>query len=205
MRVVLLLLTVLAAGCTSGPQPIDDGSYDRNILAWRAAKDAMFRSAADSPLLPEDLAVFTGLRYFPIDETFRMPARLEEDRSRALIIELPTSSTEMRRMQRVGSLRFTLRGQPLALTAFADEGVRTITRLFVPFGDLTNRTETYGGGRYLELDRTSTGLYDLDFNMAYHPYCVYNINYVCPVPPPENRLDASVTAGERLPAGKTSP
>jgi uncharacterized protein (DUF1684 family) len=78
-------------------------------------------------------------------------------------------------MQRVGSLSFTLKGTSLTLTAFADEGVRTITRLFVPFGDLTSGTDTYRGGRYLELDRTSTSLYDLDLNRAYHPYCVYNI------------------------------
>jgi uncharacterized protein (DUF1684 family) len=89
----------------------------------------------------------------------------------------------------------------LTLTAFADEGERTITRLFVPFGDLTSGSETYGGGRYLELERTSTTLYDLDFNRAYHPFCVFNIAYVCPVPPPENRLNVAIRAGERLAAG----
>jgi uncharacterized protein (DUF1684 family) len=70
----------------------------------------------------------------------------------------------------------------------------------VPFGDLTNGEETYKGGRYLELDRTPTGLYDLDFNRAYHPYCVYDISYVCPVPPRENRLTVAIKAGERLAA-----
>jgi uncharacterized protein (DUF1684 family) len=71
-------------------------------------------------------------------------------------------------------------------------------RLFVPFGDLTNGAETYKGGRYLDLDRTPTGLYDLDFNRAYHPYCVYDPSYVCPVPPRENRLTVAIRAGERL-------
>jgi uncharacterized protein (DUF1684 family) len=71
-------------------------------------------------------------------------------------------------------------------------------RLFVPFGDLTNNVETYGGGRYLDLDRTPTGLYDLDYNRAYHPYCVYNTTYECPVPPRENRLAVAIPAGERL-------
>jgi uncharacterized protein (DUF1684 family) len=195
-----LVLTAVAAACTSGPQPMDDTSYDRDILASRAAKDAMLRQA-DSPLLPENRTSFTGLPYFAVNSLYRMPARLDEDRSNTAVIELSTSSTEKRRMQRVGSLRFTFNGRPLALTAFADEGTRTITRLFVPFGDLTSGETTYGGGRYLDLDRTPTGLYDLDFNRAYHPYCVYNISYVCPVPPRENRLDIAVLAGERLPAG----
>lgn len=206
MRLILLCLSalVVASACTSGPQPIDDSSHDREILAWRAAKDIAFRSPQESPLLPEDRAAFTGLPYYPISAMYRMPARLEENRT-SLVIELPTSSTEMRRMQRVGTLRFTLAGTPLALTAFADEGAQTITRLFVPFGDLTSGTETYGGGRYLELDRTPTGLYDLDFNRAYHPFCVYNINYVCPVPPRENRLDIAIRAGERYATPKSRP
>ena len=77
-----------------------------------------------------------------------------------------------------------------------------LRRLFVPFGDLTNGTETYPGGRYLDLDRTATGIYDLDFNRAYHPFCLFNPKYDCPVPPRENRLKLPVRAGERL--GKPS-
>src|SRR5687767_15749920 len=75
-----------------------------------------------------------------------------------------------------------------------------MARLFVPFGDLTNNKETYGGGRYLDLTRTPTGYYEIDFNRAYHPNCVYDPTWVCPVPPRENRLDVAIPAGERLPA-----
>jgi uncharacterized protein (DUF1684 family) len=201
MRLMVMAVVVgLMAACTSGPQPMDDTGHDREVLAWRADKDAMLKASADSPLLPEDRARFTGLPYFPINSLYRMPARLDEDRSNTTVIELSTSAAEKRRMQRVGSLRFTFNGKPLALTAFADEGTTVITRLFVPFGDLTSGDTTYGGGRYLDLDRTPTGLYDLDFNRAYHPYCVYNISYVCPVPPRENRLDISILSGEKLPA-----
>jgi len=201
MRVMVVAVMVgLLAACTSGPQPMDDTGYDRDVLAWRADKDTMLKSSADSPLLPEDRAVFTGLPYFPINSLYRMPARLDEDRSNTTVIELSTSAEEKRRMQRVGALRFTFNGKPLTLTAFADEGTTVITRLFVPFGDLTSGDTTYGGGRYLDLDRTPTGLYDIDFNRAYHPYCVYNISYVCPVPPRENRLDIAILSGEKLPA-----
>ena len=75
-------------------------------------------------------------------------------------------------------------------------------RLFVPFGDLTNGSETYPGGRYLELERTATGIYDLDFNRAYHPFCYYNATYDCPYPPRENRLAIPVRAGEKMNAQK---
>ena len=73
-----------------------------------------------------------------------------------------------------------------------------ITRLFVPFRDGTTGLETYPGGRYLDLDRTPSGIYDLDFNRAYHPNCVFNIEWECPVPPRENRLPVAIRVGEKL-------
>ena len=83
---------------------------------------------------------------------------------------MPTSTGALREMRRVGTLEFTLKGQPLKLTAFVDVGERNLDHLFVPFTDLTTGTETYPGGRYLDLDRNTTGIYDIDFNRAYHPY-----------------------------------
>jgi uncharacterized protein len=68
----------------------------------------------------------------------------------------------------------------------------------VPFTDLTSGTETYAAGRYLEITRTVTGIYTIDFNRAFQPYCSYNHKYDCPYPPPSNRLPVAVRAGERL-------
>jgi uncharacterized protein (DUF1684 family) len=100
-------------------------------------------------------------------------------------------------MRRVGRLSFMLKGRPFTLTAFVEANETDIRRLFVPFRDLTNGTETYQGGRYLDLDRTATGVYDLDFNKAYHPFCYYNPSYDCPIPPAENRLQIPIRAGEK--------
>ena len=105
-------------------------------------------------------------------------------------------------MRRIGALEFTLKDTPLKLTAFAEEADTQLLRLFVPFFDRTNGTETYPGGRYLDLDRTATGIYDLDFNRAYSPYCHFNPKYDCPVPPRENRLAVPVRAGEKLESTK---
>ena len=129
---------------------------------------------------------------------YRVPAGLEVIKTDE-IIEMSLSSGQQRRMRRVGVLGFTLQGQQLTLTAFVDATDNDMSRLFVPFGDLTNGSETYQGGRYLDLDRTATGIYDLDFNRAYHPFCVFNREYVCPVPPRENRLKVAIRAGEKLP------
>jgi len=187
------------AACTSGPRAPVDQQSQTAVLQWRADKDAMFKASENSPLPPDARASFTGLTYWPIDTAYRVPAGLTQDRSGPpVIIQLQTSTDQKRRMQKVGTLGFTLKQQTYQLTAFVDLDTNDVNRLFVPFGDLTNNKDTYGGGRYIELDRTPTGLYDLDFNRAYHPFCVYNSSYDCPVPPQENRLQVAIPVGERL-------
>jgi uncharacterized protein (DUF1684 family) len=197
-RFSTLLLIVSLVSCTSGPPPPDERPYETKIQQDRTQKDQLFRVSSDSPLPAIERATFRGLSYYPIDASYRVPARLEIDTvDRATILELPTSAAEKRRMRRSGVLKFTLQNTPFQLTAFVEVDSPDVNRLFLPFTDLTSNRETYGGGRYLELDRTSTGLYDLDFNRAYHPFCVYNINYVCPVPPRENKLTIEIRAGEK--------
>ena len=127
----------------------------------------------DSPIPADRRASFPPLTYFPIEPEYRVPASLTVARS-SDVIEIPTSRGERRPHNRVGQLSFTLKGRLLTLTAFVEVGQQDVNHLFVPFGDLTNGTETYPGGRYLELDRTPTGIYDLDFNRAFHPFCYYN-------------------------------
>jgi uncharacterized protein (DUF1684 family) len=198
-----VLALVIAGACTSGPPPppTDDRPYEQLVQASRTEKDTAFRSREDSPIPAAARGSFAGLAYFAIDPAYRVPAILTVDpAARAVVIELSTSSAELRRMRKVGALGFSVAGASYTLTAFVDADAPDMRRLFVPFGDLTNGAGTYKGGRYLDLDRTPTGLYDLDFNRAYHPFCVYDPSYVCPVPPRENRLTVAIRAGERLAA-----
>jgi uncharacterized protein (DUF1684 family) len=182
-----------AAACTPRERP-----YPDQIAARRADKDQFMRSA-QSPVPPERRDGFAPLAYFPVDPEYRVPASLELMPGND-VMEMPTSTGQRRQMRRIGRLQFTLKSRPETLTAFVDATENDMRRLFVPFGDLTNGLETYQGGRYLDLDRTATGIYDLDFNRAYHPFCLYNPTYDCPVPPPENRLKIPVRAGEKLAA-----
>ena len=69
--------------------------------------------------------------------------------------------------------------------------------LFLPFTDLTNGEETYGGGRYIDLSIPDSDTIIIDFNKAYNPYCAYSSTRSCPIPPRENDLDLKVEAGVR--------
>jgi uncharacterized protein (DUF1684 family) len=188
----LALFGVFLFACTAKQVP-----YADDINNWRAQKDDFMQRSEESPIPADRRASFPPLSYFPIEPEYRVPAALTVARGNDLI-QIPTSRGERRQHYRVGTLRFTLKGQLLTLTAFVEVGQDDLRRLFVPFGDLTNGGETYPGGRYLELERTATGIYDLDFNRAYHPFCYYNPKYDCPYPPRENRLPIPIRAGEKM-------
>jgi len=191
-----LVLLVLSA-CSQ--PPADD--YTRALVEARAAKDDMLRTAADSPVPRDRRQVILPLSYFPPDPAYRVPAALEPDPETGRVIQMLTSTGQQRATQVMGVLQFVLNGQRLKLEAFAEEGSNG-RRLFVPFADATSGRETYGAGRYLDLDRTATGIYVIDFNTAYNPYCAYNPTYDCPVPPRENRLAVAIRAGEKTPRGR---
>jgi len=69
--------------------------------------------------------------------------------------------------------------------------------LFIPFKDATSGKETYGAARYLEIEETEVGIFLVDFNKAYNPYCAYSEAYSCPFPPRENWLEVAIKAGEK--------
>jgi uncharacterized protein (DUF1684 family) len=190
LAAALMALLGLCA-CTAKAVP-----YEEQIANRRAEIDRFMRSS-ESPIVEAQRSTFAPLPYYPINVEYRVPAGLKVSPAED-ILEMPTSTGQRRKMQRVGALEFMLKGEPLKLTAFADASDTALMRLFVPFGDRTNGNETYPGGRYLDLDRTATGVYDLDFNRAYHPYCLFNAAYDCPVPPRENRLGVPIRAGEKL-------
>ena len=181
---------VVVSACEAKPLPAAD------VATWRAEKDQFMRSS-DSPVPAEKRAAFPPLAYFPLDPAYQVPASLTVAQG-SEVLQIPTSTGQRRDMRRIGTLRFMLQGRELSLTAFVDATENDMRRLFVPFGDFTNGLETYQGGRYLDLDRTASGAYDLDLNRAYHPFCVYNPKYDCPYPPRENRLALPIRAGEKL-------
>jgi uncharacterized protein (DUF1684 family) len=190
----VLLSALVAAAC--GSQPVEE-DYPAKIAAFRSAKDDSFKNDPDSPVPADKKASLLPLAYYPIDEAYSVPASLEPSADRTRI-QVPTSIGKMRQLEVVGTLKFSIKGQTQRLTAFLEVQEPRSNRLFVPFADLTSGTETYPAGRYMELDPTPTGIYLVDFNIAYHPYCYYSPEYDCPFPPKENRLAVPIRAGERM-------
>ena len=194
-RVLLVALALVwLSACSSGPSAPNDADYADRLAAARTAKDQQFREASDSPVPKEKRDALLPLPYFPVDPAFTVPAalKLSDDRP---VFEMPTSTGALRKMQLV----FTFEGERRSLGAFVEDGTQQITNLFVPFADLTTGMDSYAAGRYLDIEPTTTGYYTIDFNRAYNPYCAYNATYECPFPPPSNRLNVAIRAGEKAP------
>jgi uncharacterized protein len=171
----------------------------RQIEAFRKQKDKFFKDHPDSPLLAEDKETFDGCSYYPVDSNYRVVATLVPDTNPG-IFRVQTTTGDFKEYTRIGRLEFTLNGDKHSLTAFmppADEPMHG-NRIFVPFRDKTSGKETYGAGRYLDLNKKAGSEYVLDFNRAYNPFCAYSPYYSCPLPPGENNLPVEVRAGEKM-------
>jgi uncharacterized protein len=187
---------VLSVACTSGPPPPpDESSALADVESWRASREQLMRDDAESPIPEDKRDALLPIPYYPADPSYIVPAELRLSRDRP-VLEMPTSTGTLRKMERVGTLEFSLHGQPLTLDAFVEAGQR-LESLFVPFADMTTGIDTYAAGRYLDIAPTPSGFYEVNFNKAYNPSCAYNERYECPYPPASNRLKVAIRAGEK--------
>lgn len=183
----------------------DARAEQMRLVAFRAAKDRLFANHVQSPLPPDERTDFRGLAYWRHDPALRFTLPLQPD-PEAPPLDLPRSGEGPSfPYSRIGWVEFNVDGAACRLAVYwLNEYSGGI---FIPFRDATSGNETYGGGRYLwdsakGADLGSTGdEMVVDFNYAYHPSCVYDPRWNCPLSPPENRLSVPIRAGERLPEG----
>ena len=168
---------------------------------WRETRDRLFRKHSQSPLPAEGRQRFEGLKYFDYDHSSRVLGRIQ--RAPAKRFDIETSGEGTITFTRFAVVAFELDGQALELDLFWLAGYAG--GIYLPFRDLTSGMETYGAGRYLldtakgaDLGRDGEELV-LDFNFAFNPSCAYDPRWVCPLTPPENRLDVELRVGELNP------
>jgi uncharacterized protein len=175
----------------------DDAEYAKQIEKSRQEKDDFMKSGDGSPF-KDSTESFTGLKYFPANPKFRIVADLEPIENKQMVV-LKTSDNKEQRYIEYARATFRLDGVPCSLLILevADSGPFKGT-LFLAFADQSSAIETYGAGRYLDVKKTpGASSITLDFNEAYNPYCAYNDNFSCPLPPRENILNVLIAAGEK--------
>jgi uncharacterized protein (DUF1684 family) len=173
--------------------------WETNMKRVRASKDSFFAQHWQSPIPPRDRTRFKGLEYYPPDPSYRFELELHEHPEKQTVRMAYTKGNEQDFL-RWGEFRFKIGGKEQALQVYKNFSQEEM--LFIPFKDATSGKETYGAGRYLDLelerDRTTDGKWILDFNQAYNPWCVYSKAYTCPFVPVENWLEVSIQAGEKI-------
>jgi hypothetical protein len=138
---------------------------------------------------------FTGLRWFPPNEAYRVTGRFEAYAT-PKAVRVPNILGDLEPYTAPGVVSFTLNGQPLKLEVY-DAGSGENRRFFIVFRDLTSGKETYPSARFLYAERPNAkGEVLLDFNKAYNPPCAFNPFTTCPLPSEQNRLRVRVEAGE---------
>ena len=165
------------------------------LAGYRHRRDHFFAEHPHSPLAESERAEFAGLDYFPEHSDLALTLPLDEsgpDIGEA--VDIPTSDGKAKSFFRAGRIRFDVEGVPVELTVFKDSDRGS---LFIPFRDASAGSETYEMGRYLEPQARPDGTLDVDFNYAYNPFCAYSEGWSCPIPPEENRLAATIAAGEK--------
>ncbi|HEY2345855.1 MAG TPA: DUF1684 domain-containing protein [Xanthomonadaceae bacterium] len=135
---------------------------------------------------------FVGIDYFDADPAWRIQAKFEPH-PKGQTIPIATVINTVEPMANPGTIVFQKNGKTYRLEA-VDEGDG---QLFLIYADRTNGKTTYGAGRFLYADPPKDGMTIVDFNQSYNPPCVFTHYATCPLPPPENRLDLTVTAGEK--------
>ena len=181
-----------------GLTTLAQSTYEAEIRQWQKELNEEFTDPDSSPLTAKEIKKFKGLEFYPINEAYRVEAKLEILQNQQPFT-IPTSSQQQKVFVKYAIARFELMGQafefPLYQSLQLQQSEEYKDYLFAPFTDETNGFETYGGGRYIDLRIPEGNTLVIDFNKAYNPSCAYSPNYNCPIPPRENDLTLEVKAG----------
>ena len=164
-----------------------------SLSDFRHAKDEFMARDHQSPLTEEQKASFTRLDYYDENRGLRLELDLREDATREAV-EMQTSTGDLASFSRWGTVAFEVDGEAAQLTVYKDTDGG---EFFLPFADATSGSDTYGAGRYLDVQQLKSGKLLVDFNYAYSPYCAYNERWSCPLTPLENRMRVPIRAGEK--------
>jgi len=193
--------TITLLFCLSSITQIWAQKTSSQVEEHRAVHLTRLTDTAAHVLKSDEIQNFGGLDYFDFDTTFQITARFIKSKGKKF--EMPTSTDRLPVYRRYGIIEFEIGIDTFSLELYQNIALKKEKEfkdhLFIPFRDGTSRFETYGGGRYLDVNIPEGNTIEIDFNLAYNPYCAYSHRYSCPIPPEVNTLSAPIKAGEKTP------
>ncbi|MFH0893276.1 MAG: DUF1684 domain-containing protein [Bacteroidota bacterium] len=195
MRNLIIILTLFffaPAFCQ------DKKAYETEIKAYQQQLNDEYKNPKDSPMKDEDQLAFTGHEFFKPNLKYRVVADFKLT-PEAKVFEMARSKGNTAPYRKYGEATFMIGKKKYTLALYQNQKLMNDEKykneLFIPFRDRTNGLETYGGGRFMDVDIPAGNTVIIDFNKSYNPYCCYNEKYSCPLPPKENILSIEIRAG----------
>jgi uncharacterized protein (DUF1684 family) len=171
-----------------GKAKVMDWSHFRWSVIKREEKVGIRLRNLEAAALKE----FKSIDHFSVDSNWRLKAVLVQPVQDLLMITNVLGQTTAQKS--AGRLLFTIDKKEYSLDVIDEGG----PNLFIVFGDETAGKTTYGAGRFIDIPKPDgSGNTEIDFNKAYNPPCAFTAFATCPLPPPQNRLKVSITAGEK--------
>lgn len=194
-RFIVAFLAIQFCLSCSGQEkrkPVGESEFQKEM-------NAKFKDASTSPLTVKGLKKFKGLDFFPVNNKFKVVAKLTKT-PEAKIFSFPTTTSRIAKYKKYGVISFKIDGKEFELDIYKNPNPTPDygDYLFLPFLDKTNGKTSYRGGRFVEIttkDEQGDGTIMVDFNKAYNPYCAYSDRYSCPITPRDNSLDIEINAG----------
>ena len=169
--------------------------FNTDLTPFQREINDFFKDASVSPLKKRDLKNFRGLDFFAYDSIYLVTAKLTKTPKEKPFMMLTTTDMMVEYIK-YGTVSFELLNNQYSLDIYKNlEDPNERDNLFLPFLDDTNGNESYGGGRYINLDIPQVDNLIIDFNSAFNPYCVYDEKYSCPIVPRENYIPLEIKAG----------
>ena len=135
---------------------------------------------------------FTHLEWYPVDEGYRVRGKFTPH-AEPLTVKTMNILGDIETYQSTGYVTLTVAGREVRMLP-----VNSGDQLWFILRDATSGDETYAAARFLYADAPDAdGWTTVDFNKAYNPPCAFNPHTTCPLPPPDNRLEVRVAAGEK--------
>ena len=197
--VVIQIIILLFVACNSKETHIEiDDDYLNSILTHRSEKDSSMRFEVHSPFNRDTTVEFSPLKYYEPDPAFLFKSKLFQYNPPDTVEVLGTKG-EIRQVIKEGFLKLDFEGKEYRVNVYKGFSPNGLAYHSIWFTDKTTGNDTYGVGRYLdfEMNEGQDFVYDIDFNLAYNPYCSYSAKYSCPIPRKEDYLDFLIEAGEK--------
>ena len=194
---LLISITLLFSSCGKD-YTTEELDYIKTIQDSRTEKDSIFKNEPSSPFNFKGKVEFHPLNYFDIDPEFVLQSKLYDYGTKDTIAIFGTKGEE-RSSIRYGFLKLKYKGTEFDLNVYETIYQDTLKYYSIWFTDETTNEETYGVGRYINIDRDENPdhIYKIDFNMAYNPYCAYTSSYSCAIPTKEDHIAVAIKAGEK--------